>query len=151
MRYDKAYSFAKEKHKGQKYGIKDYMYHINGVVQRLQALAKRVDDGFVSVEKIEIAILHDTLEDTNTTYAELVSNFGVNVANGVKALTRGPDESLEEYIAKIKAHRVADVKLADALFNLEESIAFGQRQRIEKYLKTIELLSDGFAGFEDLK
>ena len=40
-----------------------------------------------------VAILHDTIEDSDVTYQDLVENFGVKVANAVLALSR--DESVE--------------------------------------------------------
>ena len=39
-------------------------------------------------DAIVIALLHDTLEDTCTTYGELVYEFGVLKANGVRTLTK---------------------------------------------------------------
>ena len=43
---------------------------------------------------IQLALLHDTIEDTKTTYEEIQNLFGSIVADGVKALTK--DTALEK-------------------------------------------------------
>ena len=48
---------------------------IAGVAQLL------VEGGVSDLNTLQAAILHDTIEDTNTTYNELVQEFGKEVAD----------------------------------------------------------------------
>lgn len=66
-----------------------------------------------------IAVMHDLVEDTDTTYAELVDQgFTPRIVEGIKALTKVPGESYEDYKAKVKANPDAvRVKLADLQHN----------------------------------
>lgn len=76
---------------------------------------------------IQAAYLHDTLEDTDTTYDDLVKQFGALVAGMVKELT-SDKETLEkvgkgEYIANKMAKMSSwslVVKLADRLANVQD-------------------------------
>jgi (p)ppGpp synthase/HD superfamily hydrolase len=129
----KAYEFAKAKHAGQKYAEHDYFdYHICGVVNML--------DDSVSDECKVIAYLHDTFEDTDTTYPELAQAFGSIIARAIAVLTKSNDESYEQYIIDILNDRddeVIAVKLADLNFNIhqptDKQIVRYEKERIEKY------------------
>ena len=93
----KASDFAKQKHRSQK--RKDgrpYFVHP-------EAVAKKVEDYKVSDhidELIAAAYLHDTLEDTNTTYYELVEQFGFHIASLVLEVTS--NKEMKEAIGKDK-------------------------------------------------
>jgi len=66
-----------------------------------------------------IAVGHDLFEDTNTT-AEELRQVGISerVIEGIKALTKMPGESYEEYKAKVKANSDAVlVKMQDLRHN----------------------------------
>jgi (p)ppGpp synthase/HD superfamily hydrolase len=71
---------------------------------------------------IQAAYLHDTLEDTDTTYADLVKQFGALVADMVQALTTdkeasdaiGKGEYIANKMAKMSSWALV-VKLADVL------------------------------------
>src|SRR4051812_13418936 len=62
-----------------------------------------------------IALLHDTVEDTNVTFAQLeAEGFAPDIISAVRLLTRDDDVSYDDYIARIMADPVAiEVKLAD--------------------------------------
>ena len=126
----KALDFATIAHQGQTYAGSiegqriDYINHIGRVAMELiWALDKTQDlDGNLA---IQCAILHDTIEDTKVTYSDLVSNFGENVAEGVKALTKNETlptkwEQMEDSLKRIKQQpvEVSMVKLADRITNL---------------------------------
>lgn len=80
-----AAQFARDKHVGQfrKYNNPPvpYIVHPMRVAGRLTII-----DG-VSPNMIAAGWLHDTIEDTNTTYLELINEFGVNIADMVLGLT----------------------------------------------------------------
>lgn len=74
---------------------------------------------------ITVSYLHDTLEDTNTTFEELISIFGLKIAYLVKELTNDPD--IKENLGKakylsIKMKNMDDkaltIKLCDRLDNV---------------------------------
>lgn len=120
----KAADFAAEKHKTQR--RKDaagtpYINHPLGVANILSSIG-----GITDVSVLAAAILHDTVEDTETTYEELVSNFGEDIANIVMEVT--DDKSLDKVTRKklqvIHAGTISRsarlVKLADKLYNLRD-------------------------------
>ncbi|WP_320043055.1 HD domain-containing protein [uncultured Desulfobacter sp.] len=95
---------------------------------------------------VQAAILHDTIEDTDTTYDELFSEFGQPVADGVLALTK--DEAIE------KQHQMSDslrrikrqpieiwmVKLADRITNLQMPPANWTIEKRRNYLDQARLI-----------
>ena len=114
--------FAAEKHKEQLRKGTDipYIVHPLGVMEMLiRAGASR--------DAVVAGILHDTLEDTDTTYEELVEKFGKRVADIVRACSES-DKSLpwkkrkEHTIAMLRKCRDKDVLaviFADKTHNLQ--------------------------------
>jgi (p)ppGpp synthase/HD superfamily hydrolase len=88
-----------------------------------------------------IALGHDLVEDTETTYTELRElGFTERVVKGIQALTKVPGETNEEYMARIKANPDAiRVKLQDLRHNSDIRRLKGVRekdiQRMVKYHK----------------
>src|SRR5207237_739536 len=72
------------------------------------------------------ALLHDTIEDTNTTYEELVEAFGDKIASIVaevtddKLLPKDERKRLQVEHAASISHEAKLVKLADKICNLED-------------------------------
>ena len=91
--YIKAYRFAAEAHWNSR--LKQtvpgtdipYLMHFSAVAMEvIAALETESDlDGNLA---IQCALLHDVIEDTNTIYKQIVSEFGKKVADGVFALTK---------------------------------------------------------------
>ena len=119
-----AYMFALKKHGTQlRESGEPYITHPINVAQILIEL--NLDE-----EAIVAAILHDTLEDTATTYDELCQKFGNKIAylvNGVTKLTNYDNQSIQHgqessYIKLLLASaediRVLIIKLADRLHNI---------------------------------
>ena len=78
---EKAYEFAKRKHQGQfRKSGEPYFSHPAEVAYILAELK-------MDVPTIVAGLLHDTLEDTDTTYQELEEEFGREVAFIVKGVT----------------------------------------------------------------
>jgi len=69
-------------------------------------------------------LLHDTIEDTETSFDELVEEFGIDVANLVREVT--DDKNLEKQVRKQlqienaprKSDRAKQLKIADKIANL---------------------------------
>ena len=126
--YQKAMKFAGEKHSEQKVPgtNSNYLLHISNVTMEV-LFAYNEDKNFNINYAIQIAILHDTLEDTDTSYSEIKDEFGEPVAKAVKALTK--DHSLtskkERLLNSLKRIKILDneagiVKLADRITNLQK-------------------------------
>lgn len=123
--FRRAAKFAAAKHAGQlrKDGKTHYIAH---PVTVANILAR---EGGISDEATLIAaLLHDTIEDTGTTHAELVREFGRDVADTVQEVTN--DETLpkaEQKRAQIEKAgkyptRAAHLKMADKIANLRDII-----------------------------
>ena len=125
---------AEEYHKGQKYGSKDYFaYHLLGVRNSL------VTCGFGG-DVLDVALLHDILEDTLCSVGTLQQYFSDDIVEAVISITKS-GESYEDYIAKVKANDLAwRVKIHDTMFNLEECIKKDKRRRAEKYARQLQML-----------
>lgn len=82
-----AYEFAEKKHKGQyrKASKLEYVTHPKYVARVVEQLTN--DETLIIT-----ALLHDTLEDTDTTFEELEESFGKGVANLVDELTNKKEE-----------------------------------------------------------
>lgn len=114
---EKAKYFAHAAHEGQMYGAYSYTNHLYDVVTVL------TDHDITDEYVITAAWLHDVLEDTNTTFDELMVDFGRNIARLVYAVTDEPGENRtarhERTHPKILAagrHATA-IKLADRIAN----------------------------------
>jgi guanosine-3',5'-bis(diphosphate) 3'-pyrophosphohydrolase len=104
---------------------------------------------------VQVALLHDTLEDTNTSYAELADYFGTEIAQAVLALTKDDqlpyEEQMRDSIDRIKKlpHEVWAVKMADRISNLQPPPEHWNTERIKNYkqqsTQILELLRDGNA------
>lgn len=68
-----------------------------------------------------IALAHDLVEDTDTTYAELREmGFTDRIVQGIAALTKVPGETYDEYKLRVKANPDAiKVKMADLRHNTD--------------------------------
>ena len=118
---DAAKEFAIAQHGAQKYGEHPYSYHLAQVSQVL------AEFGYAGDEAIAAAgWLHDTLEDTPTTYEMLASEFGKETADIVWAVTTELGENRVDRFRKtalrIQSNKKAlAVKLADRIANTEAS------------------------------
>ena len=119
-----AYEYAVLKHKDQYRKNGDpYVYHALSTAYNL--VLWRLD-----IASIQAGFLHDVLEDTPTSYDQLVSDFGLEVADLVLAVTKVSHFAKEKrneikanYLRKLYlslAHdiRVIIIKMADRLHNI---------------------------------
>ncbi len=124
--YDYVLNFAKQKHAGQTRadGVTPYINHPILVAELLKKYKKsRNIDAIVAA-----GLLHDTLEDTYTSYRELVDNFGEIVASMVMEVTTasymphlvGKGNYLKHKMIDMSNYSLC-IKLADRLANLIDS------------------------------
>jgi len=119
-----AIAFAAQKHRSQRRKDEDASPYINHPIA-LAALLAGVA-GIEDIVVLQAAILHDTIEDTDTTYDELAQRFGEQVAGIVLAVS--DDKDLEKAQRKerqvehaaLASREVALVKLADKTCNLRD-------------------------------
>ena len=143
---DKAFRYADTHHNGQL--RKDGSPFITHPLAVAQIIAEELR---LDSESIEAALMHDCIEDTSATYAEIAKEFSPAVADlveGVSKLTRVQYASKEEeqmenlrkmLMAMAKDIRVILIKLADRTHNMrtmEYQTAEKQRQ---KSLETMEI------------
>jgi (p)ppGpp synthase/HD superfamily hydrolase len=89
--YQKTIKFATLKHLEKEQTIPStklpYVVHLSNVAMEI-LMASQNSRNFNLFIAIQIALLHDTLEDTSATYEELENEFGSELAKGVQALTK---------------------------------------------------------------
>lgn len=77
-------------------------------------LAEQMHDEY----SVCVALLHDTVEDTNLTLDDLAKEFPKEIVDAVSLLTHDKSESYETYLKKIKTNSLAmAVKMADVEHN----------------------------------
>jgi (p)ppGpp synthase/HD superfamily hydrolase len=138
--YIKACRFAAIAHRGQIVPGSDlpYLLHLNFVSMEIIAMLS-VESGYDGDLAVQCALLHDTIEDTDTTYEQIRSSFGLRVADGVQALSKNPDlaksERLTDSLTRIKQQpiEVWMVKLADRITNLQPPPAHWTSEKILRY------------------
>lgn len=124
--YNYVLDFATRKHAGQYRadGITPYICHPIKVAE----LVKQYKKSSKIEHIIAAALLHDTLEDTYTSYRELIDNFGELVASIVIELTTA--DYMSDLVGKanylktrmcIMSPYALVVKLADRLANILDS------------------------------
>lgn len=150
--YDKelitrAYHRCVEAHGNQKRasGEPFYMHPI--------AVAKIVITLGMDSEAVAASLLHDVVEDTESTYDDIKNEFGPNVAelvDGVTKLGKIPLESKESvqaenirkmFIAMSHDIRVIIIKLADRLHNMRTIDAMPQQKQRDKSRETLEIFA----------
>ena len=116
--------FAAAKHRNQRRKDAEASPYINHPLQLAHVLA--TEGGVSDLKTLMAAVLHDTVEDTETSYDELVERFGKKVADVVMEVT--DDKSLVKADRKRRqiehaphmSRRAALVKLADKTCNLRD-------------------------------
>ncbi|XP_015188729.1 PREDICTED: guanosine-3',5'-bis(diphosphate) 3'-pyrophosphohydrolase MESH1 isoform X3 [Polistes dominula] len=146
----KCTNFAAEKHKNQK--RKDpaqtpYINHPIGVANIL------LHEGDVYDPVVILAaLLHDTVEDTDTSFDEIEQEFGYTVSQVVqevtddKTLPKAERKRLQIENAPKRSHRAKLVLLADKLYNLrdlQKSTPIGWTpERVKEYFKWAKAVVD---------
>jgi guanosine-3',5'-bis(diphosphate) 3'-pyrophosphohydrolase len=149
-----AIAFAAAKHRHQRRKDAEQSPYINHPIAVATVLAA---EGDVTDEVTLIAAaLHDTVEDTQTTFAELEEHFGAEVAGLVRELT--DDKSLEKVVRKrlqiehasMSSNRAKELKIADKICNIrdvtEAPPAHWPLQRRRDYLAWSEQVVAGCRG-----
>ena len=142
-----AYDYGCHMHDGQKrHSGEDYFTHPVAVAAILTE--QRLDDATIIT-----ALLHDTIEDTKSTYTEVARQFGEEVAelvDGVTKLTNLQLSSTETkqsenfrklFMAMSKDLRVILVKLADRLHNMRTIKSLPAAKQARKARETMDIFA----------
>ena len=156
---DRAYVYAMKKHGAQKRASGEaYITHPF-------AVAEILTDMHVDERTIVVALLHDTIEDTDATRAEIDRLFGEEVGALVEGLTKldkldlasrraKQAENLRKLLIAISEDvRVLLVKLADRLHNMRtlEHVPEEKRRRIAEETMDIHAPLAGRMGMQDMR
>jgi len=138
--YIKAFKFAAYAHRGQTVPGTDlpYIMHLSFVSMEIIA-ALRFDKGYDEDLALQCALLHDVIEDTDTTYEQLKNEFDSSVADGVLALSKDKNlaraDQMQDSLRRIKQQprEVQMVKSADRITNLQPPPDHWTKEKIIKY------------------
>jgi guanosine-3',5'-bis(diphosphate) 3'-pyrophosphohydrolase len=119
-----ALAFAAEKHRNQRRKDIEASPYINHPIMlaKILSIEGGVEDGVV----LCAAVLHDTIEDTETSYDELAEQFGHEIADVVrkvtddKSLPKAERKQLQVEHAPHSSQAAKLVKLADKIANLRD-------------------------------
>ena len=141
--YQKTIRYAAEKHAELQQTLPDsiipYAVHLSNVAMEILVAATYFDD-FDTEFAIQVALLHDILEDTHVTFEELASEFGTDIATSVLALTKKDslpkDQQMPDSLSRLKlcVSEVRAVKLADRITNLQKPPISWTTEKKQKYM-----------------
>lgn len=132
---EEAMKLAKYYHSGQKRRGADgmvpyYDEHVLGVYNII-----RQECHISEPDILAIALLHDTVEDTDCTFDEIERKFGTEIMENVKLLTRIDGEPFSDYADRLfsrGSYKTVVIKLADRLNNIRNILFMPNRKWIRK-------------------
>ena len=143
----RAYAYGLKMHEGQtRKSGEPYFTHPVAVAAILTE--QRLDDA-----TIVTALLHDTIEDTRSTFSDIASQFGEEVAELVDGVTKLTNLQLGSaqtqqaenfrklFMAMSKDLRVILVKLADRLHNMRTIRSMKPEKQAQKARETMEIFA----------
>ena len=142
-----AYAYGGRMHQGQfRHSGEPYFTHPVAVASILTEM--RLDDATIIT-----ALLHDTIEDTKSTYSELSREFGPEIAEMVDGVTKLTNLQLSSsetkqaenfrklFMAMSKDLRVILVKLADRLHNMRTIASVRHEKQVQKARETMDIFA----------
>lgn len=135
---EKALQIAVKAHSGQidKAGSA-YIFHLIRVSNRCSTDDERI-----------VALLHDTIEDTEvTTEYLLMEGFPRNIVDAILSVTRNEDESYDDFIKRSRLNPIGrQVKLHDLEDNMDitrlNELTEKDIYRLNKYIKAYKYLKE---------
>jgi (p)ppGpp synthase/HD superfamily hydrolase len=149
-----ALHFAADKHRDQRRKDEEASPYINHPIEVAELLARV--GGVTDLVTLQAAILHDTIEDTNTTPEELEAAFGADVRRVVEEVTddtqlpKADRKRLQIEHAPHLSERAKLVKLGDKIANVRSVTqtppAKWPLSRRQEYLDWTEQVIGGLRG-----
>ena len=154
----RAANFAAHKHRDQRRKGSNKLPYINHPLELAEVLC--LEGGVTDPVVLAGALLHDTIEDTETSYRELRGLFGTRIADVVAEVTDAKflGKELRKRLQVSRASKVsaeaAQIKIADKICNLRSMLssppAGWPRERIQRYFdwahEVITQLRDAHPG-----
>jgi (p)ppGpp synthase/HD superfamily hydrolase len=140
-----AFQMARSAHHG-------HSRHGDTAIEHPLAVAQLLSEQRFDETVVAAALLHDTIEDTTLSLAEIADRFGPDVAEMVAEMTEDP--RIKRYPARkaearnrvLIDRRAAAIYAADKLVNTRELLVSGEDvpgERLDHYIKTLRVLSAG--------
>jgi GTP diphosphokinase / guanosine-3',5'-bis(diphosphate) 3'-diphosphatase len=149
-----AIRFSAEKHRNQRRKDREQTPYINHPIEVVQLLWEV--GGVRDVDVLLAAILHDTVEDTDTRPEEIRERFGEQVLSFVmevtddKNLPKAKRKRLQIETAAHKSHGAKLIKLADKSCNVRNLVTMPPKdwslERRQEYLLWTEKVVAGLRG-----
>ncbi len=149
--YQEAIKFAASRHQEKRPKVKGTklpcVVHLCNVAMEI-FMAAAFTTNFNLNYAIQVAILHDTIEDTTTTYDEIKEKFGEDIAIAVLALSKDKklpkDQQIIDSLIRIKKlqKEVWAVKMADRITKLQPPPAKWTEKKINRYHKKSQIILD---------
>ena len=149
-----AATYASDQHREQRRKNSAADPYINHPLAVANVLAN--DGGVVDIELLIAALLHDTVEDTETSVEELVDLFGAEISRLVgevtddKSLPSAQRKQLQIDHAPKKSDRAKELKIADKICNIRDinagSPANWEPERKIEYLDWAARVVEGCRG-----
>ena len=138
--YARAYQFAARAHRGQLYPGTELPYVIHVSFVSIEVIAAlRAEPGHDEDLAVQCALLHDVIEDTETSYQQIAEAFEVATADGVLALSKDKslpkDRQMPDSLQRIRCQpqEVWMVKLADRISNLQAPPSHWSKAKAKRY------------------
>ncbi len=118
--------FAATKHKDQRRKGHSTVPYVNHVIEVAELLARV--GGITDVAVLQAALLHDTVEDTETTFEEVEEKFGADVQRLVEEMTddksipKAERKRLQIAHATAMSERGKLIKIADKISNIRDIV-----------------------------
>ena len=150
-KYIKAWNYASTAHLGQLVPGTElpYINHIGNVA--MEALSAIAQDSSIKNPDllVQCALLHDVIEDTEHSYADVANAFSTDVADGVLALSKDKNvgnkrEQMLDSLQRIQLQpsEIAMVKLCDRITNLQPPPKHWNTEKITRYQAEAILIVD---------
>lgn len=143
--YEFVLNYARNKHAGQYRadGVTPYIEHPIKVAEIVKKFKRSKNINAI----VAASLLHDTLEDTYTSYKELQDTFGEMVASMVMEVTTatympvlmGKGNYLKHKMKEMSPYALV-IKLADRLANLYDSDSLSKERRLKLVKDTDEII-----------
>ena len=151
--YLQALRFSAQRHHGQKFPGTELPYLVHVVTVASEVIAHLPALGLAAPDlAVACALLHDTVEDTDTSRAEIEESFGPAVAAGVAALSKDPSlpkpEQMGDSLRRIQEQprEVRVVKLADRIANMDAPPHYWTPEKRRSYREEALVIADALGA-----